>query len=364
MVEYLKFSGLAWFQQSGSDGLSGVLPWILILAFMIVATLILILARNQNEQSQKLEKKVDHLLEAVSAISQTSRENTDRLVGAIAELTQSNRDLAAEFEESEQPAPQVSTPKAKQASPVESATPEAQPMPEQEAPSNPTDDGDSFDQAISLLQDMEADHPANLLRARELFLKHTGGDKNAQAQTYLAETLFWLGDIATSDADKEKYHGEGVEYGKKAVELNSRSAAAHLWYAANMGSHGMVRGIMQSLFYVSPIEKHGKKAMDLDEGYFQAAPARLLGRFYHQCPPFPISKGDKKKAVKLLESAVQKGPDFLLNHYYLADLYLAMRRKSEAKKLLKQIIDTKEFKIMPEYHKNVQAIAQKLIAKV
>lgn len=180
----------------------------------------------------------------------------------------------------------------------------------------------------------------------------------------LSEVFFWLGEYADNDTDKDYYFGQGVEYGKKSVGLLPDAVESNLWYAANMGSHGMVRGIMSSLFYLGPIEKHGNKAMQIDENYFHGAPLRLMGRFYHQAPTWPIGSGDTNKAIEILEKAVQVGPDFLYNQVYLADAYISKRRKDEAKELLEEVLQRPESEKFPKHHAMVVEEAKKLLAKL
>jgi tetratricopeptide (TPR) repeat protein len=225
-------------------------------------------------------------------------------------------------------------------------------------------DGDHFKEATRLLRHMEEDHPYHLLEARRLFTKELNGPMAAAAHISLAETLFWLGDISEDRNEKENFHGEGVQIGKKAVSLAGQDVAAHLWYAANMGSHGVARGIMSSLFYLGDIEKHGKRAMELDRAFFHGAPLRLMGRFYHQCPGWPIGKGDLGKAIDLLEQAVDAGPDFLLNHLYLAEVYMAKRKKRQARELLEKVLAVNTFALMPQYQRNVQNQAKELMTKL
>lgn len=188
--------------------------------------------------------------------------------------------------------------------------------------------------------------------------------QRGSAYAKLAEVYFWLGEYSESSADKDHYFGQGVEAGKKAVELVPDSVAANLWYGANMGSHGVVRGIMSSLFYLGPIEKHGKRAMEIDESYFYGAPLRLMGRFYHQAPGFPIGPGDSNKGIEILEKAVQVGPDFLYNHVYLAEVYMAKRRKDEARELLEDVLNRPVPEKYPKHHEMVTNEAQKLLEKL
>jgi len=193
-----------------------------------------------------------------------------------------------------------------------------------------------FSEIDQLLKNRESPYPDNLLLARDKLLALPA--ENGQVSIRLSEVFFWLGEYAEAAAEKEIHFSAGVEAGKKAVEQEGESAAAHMWYAACMGSHGVVRGIMSSLFYLGPIEKHGKKAMELDETYYEGGPLRLLGRLYQQAPGWPVGPGDAKKAIELLEKAVKVGPDFLYNHVYLAEAYLAKNRKDDARTILNDVL--------------------------
>lgn len=221
---------------------------------------------------------------------------------------------------------------------------------------------ETFEQARELIQKREQDFPDNLFAARELLLPLTDSEESAgKAFTRLSEVMFWLGEYAAEKEHQEDFFGEGVKYGREAVKRNSDSVAANLWYAANLGSHGVVRGIMASLSYMGDLEKHGKRALELDETYFHAAPLRLLGRFYHKAPGFPLGPGDTRKAIELLERAVELGPDFHLNHLYLAEVYLSRRKRKEATRLLQEILEAPPPPDFPDYHAIVQVQAQELL---
>lgn len=218
-------------------------------------------------------------------------------------------------------------------------------------------------EVAQLIEEREADYPGNLEKARDMLEKEIESNA-AEVLPLLAQVYFWLGDYATETADKEKYFGQGVDAGKKAVEAAPDSAAAHLWYASNMGNHGMIRGIMSSLFYLGPIETHGKKSRDLDEAYFSAGALRLLGRFYQQAPGWPVGPGDAKKSETCLKRAVELAPNFGFNLTYLADLYLSKGRKDEAKALLDQALAIPEdprTKIMQQkFRDEAQELQKKL----
>lgn len=219
-------------------------------------------------------------------------------------------------------------------------------------------------EAEQLIAAREQQHPDNLDRAKELLLAELGSDNDGRVYTLLAEALFWRGEYAESKADKETFHEEGVKHGKDAVAALPDDVAANLWYAANMGSHGMARGIMSSLFYIKDIQKHGEKAVKADENFFFGAPLRLMGRFYHQAPGWPVGPGDTSKALKYLEKAVAAGPHFYLNHLYFAEALIAKRKKARAREMLDAIIEAPAPDDIPAYHASLQDQAKALLRKI
>ena len=101
---------------------------------------------------------------------------------------------------------------------------------------------------------------------------------------------------------------------------------------------GQERGILESLRLIDPIEKHTRKALEIDESYFYGGPLRVLGRLYNQLPGWPISRGDNRKALEFLQNALKHGPKFYLNHLYIADVYLSLKEKAKAREHLQWVI--------------------------
>ena len=295
-------------------------------------------------------RQQQQMLELLDMINDNANLNTDYLLAALKAEVKSSRPAGSAISE---PIPPPVTP-----APLSSIDTGSAEAAEPAAGSAGVD----LAEARRLLDTREADHPAHLQKCREMLLPELEGARRAEAATLLSEALFWLGEYSSSKKEKENYHQEGVEYGGISVALDGGRVAPNLWYAANMGSHGLARGIMSSLFYIKDIEKAGSRALALDEAFFYGAPLRLMGRFYHQCPPWPVGKGDLKKAVSLLEKAVATGPDFLLNHLYLAEVYLAKRNKVRARELLTEILQA-EPRVFPVYQGQIQTQARELMKK-
>ncbi len=225
--------------------------------------------------------------------------------------------------------------------------------------------GTAMDDVNQLMNDREKDFPNALLEARTILLERiVQDDSDAVGLATLAQVEYWLGTHTNDSGEKEAYLADGVEYGKQAAQRAPDSVEANFWYVNCMAAHGMVRGMMNSLFYLKPMEKFGKKALELDETYFAAAPLRMMGRYYFKVPAWPVGSGDKPKGIELLERAVEVAPDYLYNAVCLADAYLATDRKEEARALLQKVLDAPEPEGFKLSHTKFQGEARELMEKL
>jgi tetratricopeptide (TPR) repeat protein len=156
----------------------------------------------------------------------------------------------------------------------------------------------------------------------------------------LSSAYFYKGLLEVNDPGKQEvYYEHGVNFGKEAVTLNPRAIYGNYWYASNVGSLGLCRGMMASLASVDPMKKSYEIVLKENEKFFFAGPHRALGRLYHMAPGWPISVGNKTKALHHLEKAVEIAPEFFNNRLYLAELYIDIGNREKAKKELEWMID-------------------------
>ena len=196
----------------------------------------------------------------------------------------------------------------------------------------------TFQKVRKLIDERELDD-ANLETARdELFAVVEKDSEAARAYGLLSEINYWLGELADDSEDKIFFFNEGVECGKEGIAIDENSVEANFWLAANYGSYGQEKGIMQSLALVKPIKETAEKVVSLDESYFYGGAHRVLGRLYHKAPSL-ISIGNIKKAIQHLEKAVEIGPKFFLNRIFLAEAYISTRDKDKAREHLNFIIE-------------------------
>jgi tetratricopeptide (TPR) repeat protein len=70
------------------------------------------------------------------------------------------------------------------------------------------------------------------------------------------------------------------------------------------------------------MEREFKTVRDLDAKFDYAGPDRNLGLLYLEAPGWPASIGDRSKARRHLERAVELAPDYPENHLCLLEAYL------------------------------------------
>jgi tetratricopeptide (TPR) repeat protein len=179
----------------------------------------------------------------------------------------------------------------------------------------------------------------NLDRAEEALTNLLAKDRQCDwAYGLLAEIQYWRGELA-APKDKLALFAQGVEYGEEAVKINENSLEGNFWLAVNYGMYGNEKGILKSLSLIKPIQRCAERVIEIDESYFYGGPWRVLGRLYDKVPGWPVSIGDKRKALECFEAALEFGPKFYLNHLYIAECYLSLGNKAKARHHLQWIVD-------------------------
>ena len=146
---------------------------------------------------------------------------------------------------------------------------------------------------------------------------------------------FSLMQKSTND-DKIKLFKYGYTAGLIAKELEPKRVEGYYWYAINLGSYGLVKGIFSALSNAKAGRDSLLEAAKIDPTYQWCGPLRILGRYYQEVPGGIISFGDKKIAQEYFQKAIQTCPNFRLNTMYLGILKKKEGEKSEALELFKK----------------------------
>jgi tetratricopeptide (TPR) repeat protein len=133
----------------------------------------------------------------------------------------------------------------------------------------------------------------------------------------------------------KKYGKDGMNYGKKAIELMPEKIDGHYWYGVSAGTYSDGVSILKAL--KEGLKKSTEKAFEtayaMDKMYEDGGPMLCLGRFWHQLP-FPMK--NKKRALGYFEEFQKYFPNDPQGQVFYAELLIDMREKSLAKPFLEK----------------------------
>ena len=120
----------------------------------------------------------------------------------------------------------------------------------------------------------------------------------------------------------------GADAGKAAAKLEPNKVEGHYWYAINLGSYGLAKGILSAAVHAKDGMNALKKANELDPTYQWYGSSRILGRYYQELPG--IFGGSNKKALEMFTEATTKSPEFDNNWLFLGRFYLYSKEYAKA----------------------------------
>jgi tetratricopeptide (TPR) repeat protein len=131
------------------------------------------------------------------------------------------------------------------------------------------------------------------------------------------------------DDEAIRRYEEGAGYAREAIEIDPSIAEAYFWEAANRGSVGKTRGVLNSLFMASDLDELLHQALRRDADYPE--PYFMLGTLYRELPGRPISFGDDdsavsfgRRAVDLHEEEFRRGEDIVPFYDYYLELAMSL----------------------------------------
>ncbi len=186
----------------------------------------------------------------------------------------------------------------------------------------------------------------------------TPGDEIA---VRLAKSYYWLGAHAAKDKQIELFQ-KGIDWSKKAIEINPKNAGGHFWLGVNNSKYGEARGILKSLFLVGPIIDSMQQVIAIDPGYEYGGPYRVLGRVYFKLPRF--AGGGINKSIENLKKSLEYAPNISTTHLFLAESYMAQKEYQLAQQELNIILSTPAMPgLEPEFNADKEE-ARRLLAEV
>jgi tetratricopeptide (TPR) repeat protein len=160
--------------------------------------------------------------------------------------------------------------------------------------------------------------------------------KDFEAAWKLARACYWLGGHVAPDRRRSQYE-QGIEAARKATVIHADRPEGHFWMAANMGAMAESFGLGAGIKYRGPVKKALETVIKIDRSFQQGSADRALGRWYLKVPR--LFGGSKDKSVEHLKQSLTYDPTSLASLYFLAETYLEMDRKNEARQEAQKVID-------------------------
>jgi tetratricopeptide (TPR) repeat protein len=224
------------------------------------------------------------------------------------------------------------------------------------------------DKAAAIALIAEADklyvERADLRRAREgivLLSRALAADSESyDAAWRLARLNYFLGAHTTDTTERDRAYDKGIEAARRAVKLQDKKPEGHFWLGANLGGQAQ-HSTLSGMIAIDEIREEMEKVIRLDEGFQGGSAYMALGQIDLEAPRF--LGGDAKRAVEVLEKNLRFGANNVLYRLRLAQSYLAVNRKEDARRELNEILNmTPNPDYLPEYN-DATGEARKLLDK-
>ena len=137
---------------------------------------------------------------------------------------------------------------------------------------------------------------------------------------------------ATNKSQRAEVARNGVAACRQSLLLTN-SAAGHFYLGLNLGQLAQCE-MFHALGIVREMDHEWQMALNLDPSFDQGGPARSLGLLYRDTPGWPLSLGNRHKALDYLQNAAALAPDDPENILNLAESYLKWGNREEAAKEL------------------------------
>lgn len=204
---------------------------------------------------------------------------------------------------------------------------------------------------------------ADTARLREA-VQTLGRTRNPDARNYEVEWKFakysyFLGRLTDDTKESEKAFEDGIQAGEIASKLQPDKPDGYFWYGANLGEQAQRSPLTSGLKAIDKIRSAMHKVIEIQPDYQNASAYDALAQV--ELKSGMIGGGTPEKAIEYLEKGltIDKNNSYLYLH--LAEAYLAVDRKADAKKQLEYLL---KMQPQPDYlteYKETADRAQELL---
>ncbi|MGI9056471.1 MAG: tetratricopeptide repeat protein [Pyrinomonadaceae bacterium] len=185
-------------------------------------------------------------------------------------------------------------------------------------------------------------------------------NRNFEVEWKYSKYNYFLSKQTASEEEAEKILKEGVTAGIIASRIEPDKPDGHFWYGANLGEQAKRSPVTVGLNSVDDIRETMNKVIAIDPKYQGASAYDALAQIELSTG---IIGGKPEKAVEYLEKALAIGADNTYIHLHLAEAYLAVGNKTEAKKQLDYLLQMKPAPGYEVEYKETTEAAKKILER-
>lgn len=203
---------------------------------------------------------------------------------------------------------------------------------------------DFFDKRAEKHEGLKVDS-TNINKAILMFytaLKTTDDEKATQ---YLLQCYYFKGAfVVKTKVEQQKNYLKGALLGEHAIKIYPKNETILMWYIANFSKYGESLGLVNSAKngLADKVKLHAEKLLELNPKFNDGAGYKILGVINYKVPHIPLmlTWPSKTKAEEYLKKALAINPKSISNLYYYAEFLSEVKRKEEAKIVLKMVVET------------------------
>lgn len=120
----------------------------------------------------------------------------------------------------------------------------------------------------------------------------------------------------------------GAKAGLIAQGLNANGLEGYYWYAIDLGSYGLAKGVLAAASGAKDGMAALQKAKAIDASYQWYGSSRILGRYYQELPG--MFGGSSDKALALIKASTDSAPKFKNNWVFLGQYYISVSQYDKA----------------------------------
>jgi tetratricopeptide (TPR) repeat protein len=159
-----------------------------------------------------------------------------------------------------------------------------------------------------------------------------------------------------------QYMNSCIDHSQRAIKRDASAGVAYFYKGLCLGRLGELKGIWKSLTIIKPFRENMEAAVKINPAIDSGGPHRALGRLYFKLPG--VLGGDIKKSIDHLLKAVDYGPRYWENHYFLAESYFENRQyllaRTELQSAIKIASQTKDDPEIETHTVEFQALMKKI----